>query len=119
MESCTQALSDLALRFGEDDDEEGGMVSHHLLMLMLMLMVILMLMLMPMTVSLRCIPTQALCRVVQVSCLVTASAFQRQCCLQEHTEAVCWADRPSPHAECLRAWHWQGASASIYPLCYA
>lgn len=29
MESCTQALSDLALRFGEDDDEEGGMVSDH------------------------------------------------------------------------------------------
>ncbi len=29
MESCTQALSDLALRFGEDDDEEGGMVSNH------------------------------------------------------------------------------------------
>ncbi len=29
VESCTQALSDLALRFGEDDDEEGGMVSHH------------------------------------------------------------------------------------------
>ena len=26
VESCTQALSDLALRFGEDDDEEGGMV---------------------------------------------------------------------------------------------
>ncbi|CAL5222717.1 g5120 [Coccomyxa viridis] len=25
VESCTQALSDLALRFGEDDDEEGGM----------------------------------------------------------------------------------------------
>ena len=23
VESCTQALSDLALRFGEDDDEEG------------------------------------------------------------------------------------------------
>ena len=29
VESCTQALSDLALRFGEDDDEEGGMVSDH------------------------------------------------------------------------------------------
>ena len=26
VESCTQALSDLALRFGEDDDDEGGMV---------------------------------------------------------------------------------------------
>ena len=25
-ESCTQALSDLALRLGEDDDEQGGMV---------------------------------------------------------------------------------------------
>lgn len=24
MESCTQALCDLALRFGEDDDEESG-----------------------------------------------------------------------------------------------
>ena len=29
VESCTQALSDLALRFGEDDDEEGGMVGSH------------------------------------------------------------------------------------------
>lgn len=29
VESCTQALSDLALRFGEDDDEEGGMVRFH------------------------------------------------------------------------------------------
>ena len=29
VESCTQALSDLALRFGEDDDEEGGMVRCH------------------------------------------------------------------------------------------
>lgn len=26
VESCVQALSDLALRFGEDDDEDGGMV---------------------------------------------------------------------------------------------
>ena len=26
VESYTQALSDLALRFGEDDDEQGGMV---------------------------------------------------------------------------------------------
>ena len=32
VESCTQALSDLALRFGEDDDEEGGMVGSHILM---------------------------------------------------------------------------------------
>ena len=31
VESCTQALSDLALRFGEDDDEEGGMVRAHCL----------------------------------------------------------------------------------------
>ncbi len=31
VESCTQALSDLALRFGEDDDEEGGMVRCHTL----------------------------------------------------------------------------------------
>ena len=29
VESCTQALSDLALRFGEDDDDEGGMVRAH------------------------------------------------------------------------------------------
>ena len=33
VESCTQALSDLALRFGEDDDEEGGMVRLHWLCL--------------------------------------------------------------------------------------
>ncbi len=26
VESCVQALSDLALRFGEDDDGDGGMV---------------------------------------------------------------------------------------------
>ena len=32
VESCTQALSDLALRFGEDDDEEGGMVCAGLLL---------------------------------------------------------------------------------------